>query len=384
MAVSSPVKWFHSGQPNAPATAHAVGGIVGVLDACLAQGFGLTNVTSITVSDGVATVVTATQHSFTYAGQVALVAGVTDKTGLNGEQRVTQIVSSTSYKFETEESDGTASGTVTQTVAPLGWQILFTGTNKRAYKPTAPLATGGILRVDDSALSNGMARVNGFMAMSDVDTGTEGFPTLATNIGWPHRASDWIVIGDDRGFYWLNHNTGNNNGYYCAWFGDILSYKPADAYCSLLTGATTDMMVSGTPIASCLMCAEPALTNVAGYMARAVHQLGSFTTAYRTVPGFLATVLSFIGGVGTAWPDPSNNAMHSSKMIVSNPWHFRGEMPGMVPPLNNIGFALSTISDFIPGQGALAGRMLMPVHGGSYAGTTNQGLNFFDITGPWR
>jgi hypothetical protein len=386
MAVDSPVKWFHSGQPNAPQTALTAAGLVGVLDGCLVDGFGLTNVTSITVAAGVATVVCASQHSFTYDGQVALVAGVSDKTALNGEQRVTQIVSSVSFRFATTAPDGAAGGAMTQKVAPLGWQTLFTGANKRAYKPTAAQATGGILRLDDSALFDNMARVNAFMAMTDVDTGTQGFPDLGTTLGWPHVNGHWIVIGDDKGFYWLNRESASA-GYFCAWFGDIESDRPADAYKALLTGATGNPMYYSGSSGSCLMCIdEKPFNSQIGYMARAVFQMGGAAPAYRAVPGFWANGIWFAGAGAIAWPDPANNSLRLSRMLVlnNNPVTIRGVLPGMCPPVNSIGHGLQTINDRIPGQGALTGRTLMPVRAGSYSGSYYFGLNFFDITGPWR
>jgi hypothetical protein len=391
MAVDSPVKWFHSGQPNSPQTATAAGGLVPILDACLVDGFGLSGVQSITVDSGTATVITSTQHSFTFAGQIALIEGVTDKVGLNGEQRVSKIISGNNFQFATTEADGPAAGgsAITQKVAPLGWTTLHTGTNKRAYTSTAPGYSGGIVRVDDSALINASAaRINAFMGMTSVDMGSGGYPDLGTsNFGWVHAAGSWAVVGDDAGFYWINLPT-IGRGSACAWFGDILSDRPADAYASLLTGVTQMYSSGSSPnlMAGDLMIAEPNATLQIGYMARAVHQIGTSVPAYKHVPGLMVNAQVVIGNVGVSFPDPANNGLRLSRTLIvnQNPFSIRGTLPGMHPPLNAVQKGLQNIVDLIPGQGDLSGRMLMPIQGGSHSLYEQPGVNLFDVTGPWR
>ena len=75
-----------------------------------------------------------------------LVDGVTGSmTALNGEQRVT-AATATTLQFATAVADGTATGTITVKTAPAGWQKLYTGTNKAAFKSLAVESLGMLLR----------------------------------------------------------------------------------------------------------------------------------------------------------------------------------------------------------------------------------------------
>src|ERR1043166_1591690 len=60
------------------------------------------------------------------------------------------------------------------------WTTPFTGTNKKAYR--APSGNRLYLRVqDDAPVTAKEARITGYETMSDVDTGTNPFPTAAQN-----------------------------------------------------------------------------------------------------------------------------------------------------------------------------------------------------------
>lgn len=124
-----------------------------------------------------------------------------------------------------------------------GWTKPFTGTNKAAFRP----ASGGnqyYLRVLDHNLtgSTRYALFRGYVTMSDVDTGTEPFPTVAQSStdgnGLPYNTNsivrDWIVVADG-----LTANVFVNyagTGYQGMVFGDFYSYVAADAYRTISIG----------------------------------------------------------------------------------------------------------------------------------------------------
>ncbi len=133
-------------------------------------------------------------------------------------------------------------------VTVLGWGKAFTATNKGVYR--APAGVRHYLDVDDSAPDatalGRNARIRGYETMSAVGTGTNPFPTVAqvtTCVGLIKStatgttARPWIVVGDDRTFYFFSEAAGTDpptlsthawtDGFY---FGEILSVIVGDLY----------------------------------------------------------------------------------------------------------------------------------------------------------
>lgn len=86
-----------------------------------------------------------------------------------------------------------------------GWTKVFTGTNKAVYRSGA---TGNrfYLRVNNTS---GTATLRAYETMSDVDTGTGPFPSVAqsaTGTGLdPLVSGGWAVAANDRAFYIFNY-----------------------------------------------------------------------------------------------------------------------------------------------------------------------------------
>jgi hypothetical protein len=125
--------------------------------------------------------------------------------------------------------------------AAAGWTKAFADTNKAAYRQGA--ASDGALQAYLRVLNDGSttggnkeALTASYESMSSVDVGanaifnsaTGGTIRYSTTADTTARA--WIVAADSRLFYFFSF-TGDTAGY--AWgagFGDIYSYKSADAY----------------------------------------------------------------------------------------------------------------------------------------------------------
>lgn len=133
--------------------------------------------------------------------------------------------------------------------AAAGWTKPYTGTNKAVFRPGA--GTQFYLRVLDDGSLTGGARdcgARGYESMSDVDTGTNPFPTVAqlTN-GVNFRKSSsadataraWVAFADSRTFYLfiISNDTNATTQYVLNAFGDFYSYNPADAYNCLIMGS---------------------------------------------------------------------------------------------------------------------------------------------------
>ena len=174
--MSNQVKWLYQGMTGAPVLTNTWGSLTALLDACLVTGFNLQTVSSITRSGSTATATLTAGHGFV-VDQVMLIAGC-DQAEYNGEFTVTAITATTvSFTVSgTPVTPATTAGAITLKVAPLGFEIAFTGSNKRVYRSPNPLSNRHYLRVDDS-LPTGyttgwakFARVTMAEAMADVDT----------------------------------------------------------------------------------------------------------------------------------------------------------------------------------------------------------------------
>lgn len=116
------------------------------------------------------------------------------------------------------------------------WQKVYSGTNKAVYRATTGQRM--YLRVDDTGTTQ--ANVRGYTTMSDVDTGTLAFPTVAnspTVFFYKSNAAaarDWRIVGDSR-FFLLTAQPNNNTiaETFKLAFGECTPYDPLDAYLSI-------------------------------------------------------------------------------------------------------------------------------------------------------
>lgn len=387
MPADTSVKFFHSEMPGAPTLSGQAGTLIAVLDACLVNGFGSGTLDSLSVSSNVATATRAAGHPFE-VGTVVEIAGATPA-GLNGAHKVTAITTTT-YQFETSGvADGAATGTITHKLAALGWTKQFSGTNLAAYKSTHLEATGFLLRVSDPA--SRVARVVAYESMSDINIGTQPFPTNAQVSGgyyWPKSeiGSDanvraWTLVGDERVFYmWIHHGTAANFGEsHVVAFGDFKSQQSGDAYNCFLSGAETDVAGSSASIA-CFQASSftPASNNNSLSIARAPTGLGGALFGMRSfspTPNYVSTA-AYSGNVGMSYPNPTDNGLYVLPYLVTHPSNFRGVFPGAYFVPHFISPTQFSQRERISGLTGLPGKTLIAISNG-------QGPMLYDITGPW-
>lgn len=394
--VDTSVKFFSTEMTNAPVLNGVVGTLIGLLDACLVDGFDLKTATSLVVAGGVATLTFTGTHS-ALKDSVILVAG-SSITALNGEQKVTSK-SGTTVTFATAAADGTATGTITFKMAPLGFVKAFTGTNLAAYRSTAPGSTGCYLRVNDTTTT--LARVIGYETMTDVNTGTGPFPTNAQMSGggyWPKSsvanatANRWLLAGDSRGFVFfvapIMGASPTIEGGATRGFGDINAYRPAgDAFgCSL--------SYSATPTVNAMI--DNALdtnnaTPVGHAMPRSYTGLGT-STLYAAIPftGLNNTVSGIDASMGS-FPSPVDGSLRFSKRYYTDAivgGAPRGDAPGIYHVSQSNTWPTFSFGARVSGAGPLAGRTLLAVNPANAIGSAstagNTGVTLIDITGPWR
>ncbi len=390
------VKYFHSGMAGAPMLSGTSGALIGVLDACLVNGWNLLTADSLMINANVATFNRAAGVSYE-VDQVVVIAGATVSGGsINGEQRLI-AVSSTSCSFATTGlANQTATGTITAKVAPATWLKSYSGTNKAVYKSSDITATGCLLRVDDSVTN--VARVVGYETMSDVDTGMGPFPTSAQRSGglyWTKsNASDstarpWILIADSKTFYFCReYHVSHVGRAEVTAFGDVNAVKSGDAWACILSGITANQATNGPSNSDQYHYNSAA--DVGGlYAPRAHTGLGSAIPMSKTFSTLVSTnVRGSSGAVENApiYPNASDGGLYvSPHLVLDNATAtLRGLSPGIWCCPMRVPAGSFTSRDKVTGVTGLNGKKLLTVtifgDGSTYANSPV----FFDITGPWR
>lgn len=395
--VDTSVKFFTDDMVGAPTISGTAGALITLLDACLVNGFGSKSATSVAVLDGIATVIFSGGASAAAAQSVILVAGATGSwTDLNGEQKVL-TANTTTVTFPTELADGTATGTITFKMAPLGWTKVYTGTNKAVYKPSDVAASSALLRVDDTGTT--VARVRMYETMSDIDTGTNPAPTDAKVNGglywWKSDTASaatrrYTIFGDSRNLYlgMAPYATSSLAPIHTVHaFGDLDSYKSGDTYPGFILGDTS---VPNTTVLGNIFAQDPE-NNETLQLVRAHTALGVAVAGTRkALSGNSGGVSGNDGRLGI-FPAPANNGLYLSRMVVGQrsvtTYGPRGLLPGLLyVPQSGTGNGLFPRGTVLDGTGEYAGKKIyaVPQNSSTLATTTNDFTGFFDATGPWR
>jgi len=311
-------KWFRHDLTGAPPIASGAGNLVAILNACLVDGFNQNAVDTLTYdsASGRCTLTVGAGHGFVQH-QVIRVAGAAEPE-YNGDFEVVEVIDATqlTYAPVTPPSAATATGTITVKAAPLDWTRPFAATNKAVYQ--APAGLQQFLRLDDT--SSDYCYVRAADSMTDVDTGT--FWERPSSV-WVHNAlvDQWVLVGDDRRFY-LSMSRQNYRTYSAIhFFGDFLTWRPADAGNCILTAEHTSSGYTGN--AGCLTN-----STVGGW-------IGDLYLDYtQTFTGRIAYVLSrhdnFIH------PNSADNADHiirSGEIIEDHPSASEHILRGYLPAL---------------------------------------------------
>lgn len=325
------IQFFHSAQTGAPVNAGTAGYGIALLDACLVTGFNSKNVSSITVAANVATLTSATAHGFA-VDEAVLISGA-NEAAFNGTVRVLSVPSSTTLTFALVTELTAASGTVTVKMAPLGWQKVYTGTNKAVYRSQDVTGTRLYLRADDSTAQ--YLTVTMYETMSDIDTGTGG-----TTLYWKKSSTSdttaraWQLIGNSSVFYWFSDWNASYplkpNGYV---FGDFPSVKAGDAYRCMLIGH--DVSNPSYTYANCnFNVARGTTLNAGQCIARSHSQLGAAVAFYKECASNNRT-LGY--GSATLYPNGADNGLHLVPVHVFEGTvnAYRGRMPGLFVPIEN-------------------------------------------------
>lgn len=365
------VKFFSSDMSGAPALSGTAGALIGVLDACLVNGFGAVTVSSLVVADNVATATVSAGHNFSLVGgAIGPVIRIEEATpaALNGEWRIATVPNSTTFTFATSGVDnGTATGTITAKRAAAGWQKRYSDTTKAVYARLEPSATTTLLRVDDAPAQ--YPTLTMYESMTDVDAGfgaSSVWYSIKSNLTTT-AAREWRVFADDSMMYCFIKYDGST-WYGNTMFGDINKVNLSDAFNCMICGLSSASQTSGK---------LHLFGTATGEICRGYAQTGGSASAAH-YGSALQTNRIGSGGM-SAYPNPVDNCLHLSPILVFDAGYYRGVRPGMYSPLH----------DGQPGDGTVVGGVLVgdsarDMFAQYMITSANKCVAMLDLTGPWR
>ena len=304
MVASTDIKFYVHSNNNAPQLQNAYGSMIGVLDACLVNGISLGQISSLTAIGTTVTAVFSTAHNLMQY-QVLKITGA-NQAEYNGEHRILIVPNATSVTFQLASAPSvtTATGSITASLPPLGWEKPFGSANvngggKAAYRSkNLLLLSRPFLRVVDeldpayTATYAKYAKVGIVEDMIDIDTmlGVQApYDALNPNKNWAGTGSgasaingwarwyyarsadltsstadaaaaitgnrQWLIVGDGDHFYVLPATITASTTALCYGFGSFKSLLSADGSNNFLsatlnysTAATTYSKALFTPL----------------------------------------------------------------------------------------------------------------------------------------
>lgn len=388
---------YRSTDTGAPTLPIGQGGVISVLDACLKDGYNTKTPSGITRSGATATVSFATAHGYASDGATKVQLSGWTQTEYNGIFKISNVTANTFDITVTGSPATPGTGSPTAKVPPLGWTKPFSSAGLAAYRSSETLASKLYLRIDDNnpnadTYKSAMAR--GYETMSDVNTGTAPFPTVAQMalgvfINKAYLADtgnrNWLLFGDgyEFHFFYTHYVTANPSIFKHFHFGDPCSELTSDPYGCLILGDNTIASASNPESNSTtqqIVSSSGSLAAQTGhYYARIFSQDGGSVGASKH--GNVSVGSQIIGG-GTAalnYPSQTNNALYIAPLYASDGSVLRAQMKGVYQPLHPKPLGHGTIR---PAAQSPIGRRLFAVATG-YSGST-PGEIHVDIDGPWR
>jgi len=297
-------------------------------------------------------------------------------------------------------------GTGPSAKPPAGWTREFMATNKRAYRNNPVTGTGAFVRVDDDATSPGNARhawVRTFLAMTDIDTGTDPAPTaaqladgviFAKSDALSSAARPWAIFANERFFYLfvnLNNAASPYDGVaHLPFFaGDTVPIRAGDFAAFYVCGSDRTSWTGGSSGGHAMLVANFGLegsfqANRAGYFSR------SYTQAVGAAGGNMCrpsgtTSDDTAGSSGGAYPNPVNEGvLFETALLREGPFLPRAVLPNLYVPLHprpfSHGQVLTGLEGLPPGT-SLTAWNLSSYWGAPASGSAGQVL--LDTSNEW-
>lgn len=392
------VSWMRDTMRGAPViNGNTPGCLIAALDALLVTGWGAAAPTSVVVASGVATATFASATDW-QAHAVIEVSGGTPS-AINGKARVATSEGNT-LTWATSAADGTYTGSISVKYASAGWEKVFSaGTTKAVYRSTDVTSSRRYYRVDDSG--NQSARVRGFAAMTNVDTGTEPFPTNAqiSGGGYIFKSTNpgdstpvlYLLAADSKSVL-MSVAAGTSGN---AWqantrgFGDPLPLAPAgDVYSAFLSAGGSGMLSN---LAVGALDGSASDSSFVGFTVAIRSRSGSVGAVWqRPMPatGLLDALSGACDYLGAA-PSAIDGQIKHCQMLLRDQAAdepVRAVVPGVrYIPQSGARAVFETAFALFDGAEEFAGRKLAAIYVDmATPGLFAPGVSLIDLTGPWR
>ena len=293
---------FRSTDVGAPTLTGATGSLIGVLDACLVNGYGSKSALGWT-------------KAFTGTNRASYQA-------------------STGNKLYLDVKDDIAGSSTDWYTAVRGYETMSAvGTGTGLFPTTAQVAA------------------DTFYWQKSIESSSA-------------TAVSWMLIGNQKTFYlWarlLSTDTAapnGDNGYFCA-FGEFTSFRSSDAYNTIIIGQTTHSSPSTNNTVASLVSAMN-VSSTGHYVARSFTQSGTSVTVGKTSDAHKAGGATLCGqttGVTQlVYPNPEDGGLYIAPVWINESAvnSLRGILPGFWNPLH---VAPLVTHDTFTGTGNLAGK----------------------------
>jgi len=215
--------------------------------------------------------------------------------------------------------------------AAAGWTKPYTGTDLAAYLQGA--GSGFYLRVNDAGPGAGAAkeaRIIGYETMSDVNTGTGPFPTVAQmanglfvrkSVAADGTARDWKIFADDRTVYVFAKSevaVGVAGTYYAFMFGDFYSVVNSDLYNCMIAARITENSATASVDKLDVLVTDLTTAPSGNFFSRSYLGTGGSITSGKSGNSNIRG--STTGLLGTLpYPNPSDGGLYLSKVWIGDP-----------------------------------------------------------------
>lgn len=403
--MSGMIKVYKSTDAFAKKITGQAGSLIAVLDDVLVLGYGSVQVNTVTKTDNIATIATASAHGLN-EGDICKISGA-DQSNYNGEFKV-HILSTTTFTIPIpNEAPSAVTGTISCVKAPLGFTKAFAGTNKAAYRANDVNSNRFYLRVVDDASGTrggGEAALSMYEVMTSVDTGDLQVPSTAkmptTYVLAKSTVSDtsirhWMIIGDSKRFYMFVYvypgdTLSGVNNISNMIFGDVVSNNSNDAWATVLgahpTTIPTNFNLYNPMFGSCASPYSP----LASFSSYGSYPSMVFMRDFNGAKGGRLAQCMGCGLTGSSstlgnaiaiyYPNSVDGGLYLIPVILmqAEPVSVRGRLPGVYDNLHGRCMGHMDIIDNVDG---FPGRSFMMVYGNNVA---ISGSIIIDITGPWE
>ncbi|WP_180084097.1 hypothetical protein [Acinetobacter sp. YH12145] len=397
--MSGLIKWFSSDDTGSPVLSNAWDIVTDLLDTCLVTGYNHRAIASVAISSGVATLTFNTNHSYKQFQVINITGSIYN--ALNSEFKILGVTTNT-VEFEVELPDLIETGTLSASLAPLGWSKPFSDLGKAVYQAKNFAENPFYLRVDGTKdpiypeTYTRFAKVGILESCIGIDDilGTQSpFNQSAPDRNWVGQGAyggwakwkyaigdgsisdsvtpaagvrQWFLVGDDSTFYLVIRASTNTNFEIPYGFGAIQTNGAPKPFLlsEMSYNAWNNNISATTPLTTPAQQWVASLYDYTGTLAN--------TTSFKLISGF-GNVSSGATANATK-PDPTFGYHLSPFYMVDPNNYILGELPLVQCCINN---ATSEVSGAMyQGDGV---NYMIRRYRTQFSSTATQGALFFKI-----